>query len=197
MSVQKRYHHGDLARTLVLAARKRIETEGADGLSLRGLAREAGVDPAATYRHFKSKEDLLIQVAAEGFNALAHAMENAMQGHVDAKARLVEVGVAYVAYGIRNPKLFALMFDLAGRASGAALKDRVETNPYDIFVACVQAVLPDVEDTRRALLLAHLWSNVHGAVGLANQGLLFQEDKVGLSGPRKMCEAVVDMLAQM
>ena len=68
------YHHGDLRRALVDAARRLLEAEGPTALSLRAVAREAGVSPAAPYHHFKDKAELLDAVAHEGWEMLQLAM---------------------------------------------------------------------------------------------------------------------------
>src|SRR5690349_24505577 len=71
------YHHGDLRRALVDAARRLLEAEGPSALSLRAVAREAGVSPAAPYHHFKDKAELLDAVAQEGWEMLQVMMEEA------------------------------------------------------------------------------------------------------------------------
>jgi hypothetical protein len=71
------YHHGDLRDALVRAARTILEKQGLAALSLRGVARVVGVSPAAPYHHFPDKQALLDAVAAQGFDALTAAMENA------------------------------------------------------------------------------------------------------------------------
>src|SRR6266702_4455466 len=73
----KPYHHGDLSRALVQAARRILENEGPAALSLRAVAREAGVSPAAPYHHFKDKGELLEAVAGEGWDLLDHAIAKA------------------------------------------------------------------------------------------------------------------------
>src|ERR1044072_7695861 len=73
----KPYHHGDLRRGLVEAARRILETEGPAALSLRAVAREAGVSPAAPYHHFKDKGELIDAVAMEGWHALGEALADA------------------------------------------------------------------------------------------------------------------------
>jgi AcrR family transcriptional regulator len=72
------YHHGDLRAALVGAARLILEREGFDALSLRAVARGAGVSQAAPYHHFKDKDELLGAVAAEGFDGLTQAMRTRM-----------------------------------------------------------------------------------------------------------------------
>src|SRR5215218_5462232 len=74
----KPYHHGDLQRALVDAAQTILEREGPAALSLRAVAREAGVSPAAPYHHFKDKDELIGAVAKRGFEMLADAMRAAV-----------------------------------------------------------------------------------------------------------------------
>ena len=83
------YHHGDLSRALIDAARKILETEGPSALSLRAVAREAGVSPAAPYHHFKDKGELLEAVAHEGWVELDHALAKAraLETRLSAKSR--------------------------------------------------------------------------------------------------------------
>ena len=71
----KPYHHGDLRRALVEAAERILENEGPSALSLRAVAREAGVSAAAPYHHFKDKNELLAAIAQEGFELLAQVRQ--------------------------------------------------------------------------------------------------------------------------
>ena len=114
------YHHGDLSRALVMAGRKILEREGPAALSLRAVAREAGVSPAAPYHHFKDKQDLLAAVANEGWMELGEAVAKARMGSPDAAHALSEIGVAYVTFARQNPALYRLMYDSAcDRRAGA------------------------------------------------------------------------------
>ncbi len=104
------YHHGDLRRVLVAEAGALVAESGARHLSLREVARRAGVSQTAPYRHFEDKEDLLAAVAAEGFGALArHTAERASGGRT-ARTRLRRGSLAYVEFATANPGLFRLMF---------------------------------------------------------------------------------------
>ena len=105
------YHHGDLSRALVEAARRILETEGPAALSLRAVAREAGVSPAAPYHHFKDKGELLDAVAHEGWHALDVALTAARAKSVDSKERMTSLGVAYVCFARDNPALYRVMYD--------------------------------------------------------------------------------------
>jgi AcrR family transcriptional regulator len=107
------YHHGDLSRALVSAARRILEAEGPDALSLRAVAREAGVSPAAPYHHFKDKGELLVAVASEGWDELGQAIAKARTDASDPAAAITEIGVAYVCFARENPALYRIMYRLA------------------------------------------------------------------------------------
>ena len=98
------YHHGDLRRALVDAARRLLEAEGPSALSLRAVAREAGVSPAAPYHHFKDKAELLDAVAQEGWDILGRQMHEAKAG-ATGMHQLTALGIAYVCFARENPAL--------------------------------------------------------------------------------------------
>jgi AcrR family transcriptional regulator len=106
------YHHGDLRRALVDAARRILEAEGPTALSLRAVAREAGVSPAAPYHHFKDKAELLDAVAQEGWDMLDQAMARAREAAEPAE-KLTALGIAYVCFARENPALYRVMYDAA------------------------------------------------------------------------------------
>ena len=95
------YHHGDLRAALLQTAGKVLEKEGRGELSLRELARRAGVSHNAPYRHFPDRDRLLAALAAEGFEMLGDALE---------KRPRREMGEAYVEFALAHPQRFRLMF---------------------------------------------------------------------------------------
>ncbi|MEO8113065.1 MAG: helix-turn-helix domain-containing protein [Phenylobacterium sp.] len=107
------YHHGDLRRALIDAARRLLEREGPSALSLRAVAREAGVSPAAPYHHFKDKGELLDAVAKEGWEMLDAAMGKAKAEAPSIREAMTELGVAYVCFARANPALYRVMYDTA------------------------------------------------------------------------------------
>lgn len=109
---ERSYHHGDLRRGLVLAARKVLETDGPAALSLRAVAREAGVSPAAPYHHFKDKNELLDAVAHDGWRLLHSIMADA-KAEGDPQERLLSIAVAYVGFARAHPALYRVMYDAA------------------------------------------------------------------------------------
>ncbi|MFM1960176.1 MAG: hypothetical protein RL588_1693 [Pseudomonadota bacterium] len=104
------YHHGDLRRALVGAGRRLLEAEGGADLSLRAVAREAGVSPAAPYHHFRDKSELLDALAIEGWDQLGEQMRAALAEAGPDQNRLVTLGVAYVKFARQNPAIYRVMF---------------------------------------------------------------------------------------
>ena len=110
-SKKQGYHHGDLRRALLDAAAAILEKEGAQALTLREVARRAGVTHAAPYRHFLDKESLLAAVAKEGFEAMVATMEERRaRAPEDPIRQLQEVGVGYVLFAVAHPGHFSVMF---------------------------------------------------------------------------------------
>lgn len=105
------YHHGDLSRALIDAARRLLESDGPSALSLRAVAREAGVSPAAPYHHFKDKGELLDAVAHEGWDLLNEALSAARKSADSVRDKLAALGVAYVCFARDNPSLYRIMYD--------------------------------------------------------------------------------------
>ncbi|MCD0446561.1 TetR/AcrR family transcriptional regulator [Glycomyces sp. A-F 0318] len=101
-----RYHHGDLRRALIDAAVEAVGEAGPSALSLRAVAKKAGVSHAAPAHHFGDKAGLLTAVAAEGFGRLADTLEAAW----DATGDFTAVGAAYVRFAIDRRPYFEVMF---------------------------------------------------------------------------------------
>ena len=104
------YHHGNLRKALVDAALGILKEEGIQLLSLRGVARRAGVSPTAPYSHFKDKTCLLAAVARKGYLAMGKSMELEAMGTITAKERMLGMARGYVKFAIGEKELFQLMF---------------------------------------------------------------------------------------
>ncbi|MEV7277987.1 TetR/AcrR family transcriptional regulator [Streptomyces sp. NPDC093111] len=102
MTSRRTYHHGDLRQAVLTAALDVIGTEGPAALSLRDLARRAGVSHAAPAHHFKDRTGLLTAIAAQGYELLAEALADAPD--------LRERGVRYVRFAAAHPAHFQVMF---------------------------------------------------------------------------------------
>jgi AcrR family transcriptional regulator len=105
------YHHGDLKNTLIDVALAHIARSGVSSLSLREVAREAGVSHSAAYRHFANKEDLLVGIAEQGFRWLGETLTMAARGHPDNPVGAFQAaGVAYVEFAVSHPEHMQIMF---------------------------------------------------------------------------------------
>jgi len=105
------YHHGDLRNSLVEAAIALMVKHGVAHLSLREVAKAAGVSSAAPYRHFKDKTALMEAIAAVGYQKISHAnVQAVIQFPDDPAAQLRAAGLAYLHFAAENPEIVTLMF---------------------------------------------------------------------------------------
>jgi AcrR family transcriptional regulator len=169
-----RYHHGDLRRALIDAARLLVEREGRQALTLRAAARMAGVSQAAPYRHFPDKDALLAAVAEDGLRALAAWLREAAARHEDEPlVRLQALGVAYVRFAVTNTAHFRVMFTAVAAEpdpypSLSEAYDEVAGLLLEAIVACQRGAL--VRDGKPRELALAAWSIVHGLADLAVGG---------------------------
>jgi AcrR family transcriptional regulator len=169
------YHHGSLRDALIAAAQRILEDEGLAALSLRAVARRAGVSPAAPYHHFPDKQALLDAVAERGFDALTAAMTTRMEKVKGAPARLDASGIGYVAFAIANPALCGLMFSAVGQnASSGTTLDRARQRAYAVLQDAVAACSPDGQASAAECL--RLWALVHGIAKLVLEGCVRPTD---------------------
>lgn len=160
------YHHGDL-RTALVAAAEGLLADGAP-LSLRSVAKAAGVSHAAPYHHFANLEALMAAVAARGFADLAAAMEGAHRPG-DTSATLIGHCTAYVGFALARPAVFRLMFSplLQRKPEYPALLAAADGS-FEVLRAAAHAHVSEGADE---LALAG-WSLAHGLAGLAIDGAL-------------------------
>lgn len=157
-----RYHHGDLRRALLDAALEILRA--GDDLSLRAVARRAGVSHAAPYHHFADRQALVAAIAEEGLVAFRAALVEAAAGPEDPPGRMLAVGAAYVRFAVENPAHFRLMFsaELADRAALPELQAAYDA-AYAVLLAGVEGVLGAGAPAEAVHLQATAsWSLVHG-----------------------------------
>ena len=120
---ERPYHHGDLGPALRESARAILEEQGLDGLSLRSVARRAGVSHAAPYRHYASREALLADVASEGIASLRAELAQAATAPAEKSERIVRIATIYLRFAVRHPGLIRLIFgpEFRNRSSFSAL----------------------------------------------------------------------------
>nr|WP_236595460.1 TetR/AcrR family transcriptional regulator [Mycobacterium paraintracellulare] len=166
MMSSSRYHHGDLRAACVRAAMELLEENGNTiGLSLRAVARRAGVSPGAPYRHYADRDALVSAVAAIGYRELAECMAAPNPSPTTAED-LATIGVAYVEFALRKPALFRMMF---GESCDRDNSERVAATAaiWELVSDGVRACFPDsdVEAMSNAM-----WSLVHGLAFLHLDG---------------------------
>ncbi|GAA0765483.1 TetR/AcrR family transcriptional regulator [Ideonella azotifigens] len=169
------YHHGDLARALVVAATRLVEAGGGGRLTLRAAAQAAGVSVAAPYRHFADREALLAAVLAEGFGELARRTDAARLAAAEPLAALAATGLAYVQFAAAHPRTYRLMFGPeCDKASHPALMQAGHAALGVLHRAvadCEAAGLLRKGANVQQVALAG-WSLTHGLASLHVDGLL-------------------------
>ncbi|WP_108494290.1 TetR/AcrR family transcriptional regulator [Promicromonospora sp. AC04] len=160
------YHHGDLRRAMTAAAATAVAEQGPAGLSLRELARLAGVSHAAPAHHFGDKAGVLTAVATEGFTLLAAALGKAGDD-------LLASGIAYVRFAVDHPGHFAVMFD----------RSLLHGDDVDLRAAeqaaseALAGLTPDADAARAA------WSVAHGFASLWLSGAITGPDVEAAADP--------------
>ena len=189
------YHHGDLRRALILAAEKVLERDGPNALSLRGVAREAGVSAAAPYHHFKDKDELLAAVAHQGFEMLAEAMDRASSDIEDPLKRVNAIGVAYVCFARDNRALYHLMYDSSRRENFRAEPRKAGEGPGGVTVRALQrAAGGDIDPLELQLRQVAGWCMTHGLAEM-EASREFDDLKAKLGGDKAFYSAVLAQLA--
>jgi len=166
------YHHGNLAQTLVDAALKLVEQDGAQAVSLRDLAQSLGVSRAAPYRHFANRDGLLASVAARGFDDLVALYEAALIAPGDGPARLRAAGGAFYDFATRRPGLYRLMFesDFLNRTAPPAVLLAPAEKSYRLLWELVAGAYPDADATEVKVRTIIMTSTAHGFLTLDHVG---------------------------
>ncbi len=165
----------DLQDRILDAARDLVAEAGAARVSMREVARRAGVSHQAPYHHFGDKGAILAAVAERGFAGLRGALADATAGVADPVPRLHRLGAAYVRFARANPGWYAVMFrpdvaDPAAHPRLAAAADGAWADLVDAVQGLVDAGLVPAEERDLTVVLA--WSTVHGLATLVLEGPL-------------------------
>lgn len=164
------YHHGNLKQALIDAALELIEAKGPTGFTLSEAAKQAGVTPAAVYRHFEGREDLIAEAARQGYGIFADLMEYAYQsGQPSALSAFEATGRAYLAFARKHPGHYIAMFEsgisinrtpelaaVAARANAVLEKAATDLSKH----------IPADKRPPASMFSAHIWAMSHGVVEL-------------------------------
>lgn len=166
------YHHGNLKQALVEATVHLIEERGPLAFTLAEAARRAGVSAAAPYRHFAGRDELLTEVARQGYADFGQRLERAFNGGKPSTlGAFLQVGLAYLKFANEKPGYYMTMFeaglDLTNPAAGPAAEAAHQA--FNIMLGAsemVISVLPPEKRPPAVMVATQIWAFNHGIVEL-------------------------------
>jgi AcrR family transcriptional regulator len=168
------YHHGNLRQALVDAALLLITEKGPQGFTLSEAAKEAGVTPAAVYRHFEGRDDLIAEAARQGYEIFADVMEHAFDGgRPSALAAFEATGRAYLAFARKFPGHYMAMFESGISLNATPELARAAARGSAVLEAAAARLSEHIPPAKRpppAMFSAHVWAMSHGVVELFARG---------------------------
>jgi AcrR family transcriptional regulator len=172
---ERGYHHGNLKEALLQAALDLIAEKGAAGFTFADAARIAGVSPAAPYRHFRDRDELLSNIAQRGFEQFESALSEAWDdGRPDTVSAFERVGKAYLAFAREKPAFYSAMFESGLAADVSAGLHAAGERAFAVIRAAAErlaALAPPGSPRPPALMMAlHIWSMSHGVASLFARG---------------------------
>ncbi len=168
------YHHGNLRQALVDAALELIEAKGPTGFTLSEAAKQAGVTPAAVYRHFAGRDDLIAEAARQGYEIFADLMVYAYdKGQPSALASFEATGRAYLAFARKYPGHYISMFESGISTNHSAELARVAGRAMGVLEKAAERLAENIPENKRPparMVSAHIWAMSHGVVELFGRG---------------------------
>lgn len=168
------YHHGNLRQALVEAALDLIAERGPTGFTLSEAAKRADVTPAAVYRHFAGRDDLIAEVARQGYDIFAALMEFAYNdGQPSALAAFEATGRAYLAFARKYPGHYMAMFESGLSFNAHPDLALVAAKARGVLEKAAEKLSEQMPADRRppaTMFSAHVWAMSHGVVELYMRG---------------------------
>jgi AcrR family transcriptional regulator len=168
------YHHGDLKEALIRAALDLIAEKGASAFTFADAARSAGVSPAAPYRHYRDREELLADVARRGFEQFEATLARAWNGGLpDPVSAFDRIGKAYLAFARSEPAYYAAMFESGVAPDASPDLLQAGERAFAVLRQAAEALCAKLPKEGRppALMLAlHVWALSHGVASLFGRG---------------------------
>ena len=175
------YHHGNLRQALVDAALDLITRQGPTGFTLSEAAKQAGVTPAAVYRHFEGREDLIAEAARQGYEIFAEVMQVAYEsGQPSALAAFEATGRAYLAFARKYPGHYIAMFESSISVNRTADLAQAASRARAVLETAASELSQHIPPEKRppaSMFSAHIWAMSHGVVEL------FARNSPGTSSP--------------
>ncbi|KEJ88392.1 TetR/AcrR family transcriptional regulator [Sulfitobacter donghicola] len=164
------YHHGNLRQALVDAALQLIELRGPTGFTLSEAAKQAGVTPAAVYRHFEGREDLIAEAALQGYEIFGDLMQFAYEsGQPSALQAFEATGRAYLAFARKYPGHYIAMFESGVQVNRTAALATVANRANGVLEKAATDLSQHIPEDKRppaSMFSAHIWALSHGVVEL-------------------------------
>jgi AcrR family transcriptional regulator len=168
------YHHGNLKEALLRAALELIAQKGPAGFTFAEAARWAGVSPAAPYRHFRDRDELLANVALRGFERFEVVLTRAWDdGRPDALAALDRLGKAYLEFARSEPAYYSAMFEAGIPLSASPELREAGDRAFAVLRAAAEklcAQMPPAKRPPTLMVALHIWSLSHGVASLFGRG---------------------------
>ena len=168
------YHHGNLRQALVEGALDLIAERGPQGFTLSEAAKRADVTPAAVYRHFAGRDDLIAEVARQGYDVFAALMEFAYNdGQPTALAAFEATGRAYLAFARKYPGHYMAMFESGLSFNAHPELAQVAAKARAVLEKAAERLSEQMPPDRRppaTMFSAHVWAMSHGVVELYMRG---------------------------
>lgn len=177
-SPNRPYHHGDLRSTLLSSAERTLREKGAAALSLRELARDAGVSHAAPGRHFKDKQALLDALALDGYARLNRTMSEADDPTLPFEPRLTALARAYLTFAIDHPELLELMYSRKHAPESAEKFAGAVEESLTAFLTLITDAQQKGEITKTDVesVMLITAASLHGLAALTTTGAYAPED---------------------
>ena len=186
------YHHGNLREALIQSALSLIGEKGPAGFTIAEAARSAGVSPAAPYRHFRDREELMADVARLGFERFASDLEKAWHGgNPSALEALQNAGRAYLAFARNEPAYYAAMFETGLPHTQDTALDQSAGRAFEVLHTATKKLIGKLPENHRPpsqMVALHIWSLSHGIASLFGRGK--GEPRIPVS-PEELLEAAV------
>ena len=174
MAERRGYHHGNLRQALVDATAELIAEMGPQAFTLAEAARRAGVSAAAPYRHFRGREDLLEEVACQGFQDFGDRLQEAFDdGKPNPLAAFIRLGEAYLDFARERPGQYMAMFESGLSITGHSDLSRAADRAMGMLLIGSEAMFRRMPEDQRPpprMVANHIFALSHGVVELFLRG---------------------------
>jgi AcrR family transcriptional regulator len=168
------YHHGNLKETLIRAALELIAQKGPAGFTFAEAARWAGVSPAAPYRHYRDRDELISDVAKQGFVRFEQALLRAWdEGKPKPSEAFDRMGKAYLHFARTEPAYYSAMFEAGIPLDANAELREAGDRAFNVLRQATEVMVATMPAKNRPpvmMMALHIWALSHGVASLFGRG---------------------------